>query len=254
LKKGARRALLALNRLANIEMADQPGPAGRLPGRLPGAPGAAAEEESAEATRIRRLVGERFPHSLVDVGAFDGVSLSNSRSFAIEGWRSVLIEPHPRQFAKLLKLYAGWSTVSCIQKACSDAPGTLPLFLGSDGEDSMMSTLSTDENPWMDFARSDESVDVEVEALQHILDELSFPRDFGILLVDGEGMDYEILRGANLDRYAPRLILTEEYISNPEKHRKKYRLLLDSGYTFCEMVGSNTLWIRNEWVADCLGL
>ena len=106
----------------------------------------------------------------------------------------------------------------------------------------------------MDFARSDRSIQVPVDTLEHILDEASFPRDVGILLVDAEGMDYEILRGADLERYAPRLILTEEYISNPEKHRNKYRLLLDSGYTFCEMIGPNTLWIRNEWVASCLGL
>jgi hypothetical protein len=75
-----------------------------------------------------------------------------------------------------------------------------------------------------------------------------------MLLIDAEGMDYEVLQGLDFNRFRPRIVVTEEYISNPEKHHNKYRLLPDRDYTFYKMVGCNTFWIANEWVDACLGL
>lgn len=207
-----------------------------------------------EVAALRELLKEGFPPYLVDVGAFDGEALSNSRPFVLEGWRAVLIEPHPVQFSRLRRLYEHEPAVRCVNKACSDATGTLPLYLGSDGDDTMMSTLCTDDNPWFRANRSDTAVEVAVDTLTNVLDAASCPEDFSILLVDAEGMDYEVLRGLDLERYRPRIVVTEEYISNPGKHNAKYRLLLDRGYTFYRMVGCNTVWIRNEWVGTCLGL
>jgi FkbM family methyltransferase len=217
-------------------------------------PAPADASQHGEVSALRALLKDGFPRSLVDVGAYDGAALSNSRPFILEGWQAVLIEPHPVQFSRLQRLYANEPAVRCVNKACSDAPGLLPLYLGADGEDTMMSTLCSDNNPWFRANRSDTAVEVEVDTLTGVLDAASFPADFSILLVDAEGMDYEVLRGLDLERYRPRIVVTEEYISNPAKHNAKYRLLLDSGYTFHSMVGCNTMWIRNEWVATCLGL
>jgi FkbM family methyltransferase len=206
-----------------------------------------------EVAALRGLLKPGFPRYIVDVGAYDGVTMSNSRPFVLDGWRAVLIEPHPTQFTRLQSLYQGTSNVRCVNRACSDEPGTLPLFMGSDGPDSMMSTLCTDENVWFDEMRAADHVDVEVETLTTILERASTPQDFSVLLVDGEGMDYEILKGLDLSRFRPRIVVTEEYIWNAEKHRAKYQHLLDSGFTFYDKVGCNTVWIANNWVATCVG-
>ena len=39
----------------------------------------------------------------VEIGAYDGVSLSNSLFFEEQGWRGMLIEPHPKYFPKILE-------------------------------------------------------------------------------------------------------------------------------------------------------
>lgn len=141
----------------------------------------------------------------------------------------------------------------CLNIACSDIPGEFPLYLGRDDPDTTLSTLCTDDNPFFDASRSSDSVMVTVKTLNDVLAEFDYPRDLSVLMVDAEGMDYEVLLGLDFERYHPRIIVTEEYILNPEKHRNKYRLLLDKGYTFHSMVGSNTIWIANEWVDACLG-
>jgi FkbM family methyltransferase len=207
-----------------------------------------------EITELRALIRPGFPESIVDVGAYDGVSLSNSRPFLLEGWRGVLIEPHPVQFARLREAYESSPNVDCVHCACSDEAGVLPLFLGSDGPETMMSTLSRDENPWFNAHRSAESVEVDVQTLDAVLERLDFPSEFGILLVDAEGMDYEVLRGVTFERHSPRVIVTEEYLWNPEKHKQKYLHLLQNGYSFYKMVGVNTVWLRDDYLRTVVGV
>lgn len=208
--------------------------------------------QSGEVSYLRDLMPADFPTYLVDVGAYDGATLSNSAPFLAEGWSGVVIEPHPSLFARLAALHHGRDDVACVNKAVAAEQGVLPLFLGVGGEDSMVSTLSTDENRWFESMRTQESVEVEVDTLTSILDSCSAPGDFALLLVDAEGMDYDVLAGLDFERYRPRVIVTEEYRFNLDKHNGKFRLLLDQGYAFVNLVGANTIWVANEWAPVCL--
>ena len=165
-----------------------------------------------------------------------------------------MIEPHPGLFAQLEQASSDLAGVRCLNVACSDASGSLPLYLGKNDPQNTMATLCTDDNPWFSSVRSGDFVTVPVKTLTDILSDCRWPRDLSVLMVDAEGMDYEVLLGLDFELYRPRIIVTEEYISNPSKHRNKYQLLLDQGYTFHSMVGSNTIWIANEWVDTCLQL
>jgi FkbM family methyltransferase len=209
--------------------------------------------QTGEVDVLRDLIKPEFPKSLVDIGAHDGITDSNSRKFVLDGWRAILVEPHPDLCGRLREASAGLDA-RCVNVACSSTAGKLPLFMGKADPDTTMSTLCTDENPWWDAIRGDDSIEVDVRTLSDLFDESDWIGDFSLLLVDTEGMDYEVLQGLDFDRWRPRIIVTEEYISNPAKHRAKYRLLMEKGYTFHSMVGCNTIWIANEWVEVCLGL
>ncbi len=257
MKQHLRATLEKANQLVGVQ-ADpvQPPPAVQPQAVQPQAtqPAQVDPSQAGEAGTLLRLLRPDFPHSLVDVGAHDGVTISNSRTFALEGWDAILIEPHPELFAQLEQANADLPGVRCLNIACSDAPGSLPLYFGKNDAYNTMSTLCTDVNPWFSNVRSEEFVMVPVRTLTDVLGECQWPRDLCLLMVDAEGMDYEVLLGLDFQLYRPRLIVTEEYISNPSKHRSKYRLLLDQGYTFHSMVGTNTIWIANEWVETCLNL
>ena len=210
--------------------------------------------QAGESTLLRGLLRGDVPRYLVDVGAHDGVTLSNSRPFVLEGWTSLLVEPHPVLFERLRARYDGVDNALVVNKACGPENGVLPLYLGAGGAETGTSTLCTDDNMWFDRTRTEESIDVEVVTLTDLLAEHGFPRDFALLLVDAEGMDYEVLTGLDFERFQPRIVVTEEYIVDPPKHNAKYRLLLDSGYTWITQRGSNTFWVRTEWVLRVLDL
>ena len=61
------------------------------------------------------------------------------------------------------------------------------------------------------------SLRVKVHRLEALLDDFRMPLDFGLLTIDTEGHDFSVLRGANLTRYRPRVIITEK---NPDDEDK----------------------------------
>jgi FkbM family methyltransferase len=200
--------------------------------------------QAGETALLKTLVSKyEVSDWIIDVGANDGVSLSNSLPFINRGWHAILIEPAPAVFNKLIANHGRRSNVTCLQVACSDKPGEAELYFGSDGEEGFMSTLSSSENEWFSTARSSASVKVRTETITNILRQCSAPNQPGILSVDCEGMDYEALLGLDIQQFRPTIIVTEEYEWEPQKHAAKYALLINANYSLVQKIGCNTLWI-----------
>jgi FkbM family methyltransferase len=173
---------------------------------------------------------------VVDVGANDGFYGSNSYPFIARGWEALMIEPDPRPFAALSKRFAGNPRVQCLNLACADKPGELPLRLG---QDASHSSLVDEFNPALHGASTGESVTVQVERLADVLARHRFPSRFGVLSIDTEGMDLEVLRGLDLGQWRPQVIFTEDFAP---KDAEKAALLQSHGYRLIGPVDSNTLW------------
>ena len=79
------------------------------------------------------------------------------------------------------------------------------------GEDSSLSTFDPASHPH--FARPGplgQSHTVKVRRLDSILVEHKFPHLLGVLSIDTEGWDFEVLQGLDLQTWRPRLIVTED--------------------------------------------
>ncbi|MFA5816692.1 MAG: FkbM family methyltransferase [Bacteroidales bacterium] len=200
--------------------------------------------QAGELKVIKKLLKKGGPKFLVDIGAHDGTTISNSSYFIKKGWRGILIEPAPKPFHTLEKNYEKNGKVTCLNIACSNTDGYEDFFMGTDGENSMLNTLCKDQNNWFDQARSKDYIKVRVRRIQDILLEYGYPDDFSLLLIDTEGMDYEVLLGLDLKVFKPWVIVTEEYKWNPEKHHSKYKLLKDNNYELFGVVGCNSIWFK----------
>ncbi len=64
----------------------------------------------------------------VDAGAFDGTTGSNTRALFELGWGGIAIEPNPRSFERLRRLYEHRRDIVCVQAALSDAPRSAPML------------------------------------------------------------------------------------------------------------------------------
>jgi FkbM family methyltransferase len=176
-----------------------------------------------------RFVYENFfknrtvPGIFVDVGAYDGVTFSNTLFFErYLGWRGVCVEPLPTAFEKLKAV----RSAVCLNCAISDRAGTA-AFLDIDmprGFEKMFSGLKAnfDERHRRVINKSKgriaREIQVDVRRLSDILSENSVSR-IDYLTIDTEGSEWRILRDFDLSAYGISVISVENPYDN-EKLRK----------------------------------
>lgn len=196
---------------------------------------------------------KREPSKLVvDVGANDGFTVSNSYPLIRTGWKAVLIEPLPRCFDKLTARYAGNEAVQLVNAGCGEKEGKAEIYLGKDHEAGLYATLSQDDNEWFRQSRTTEKITVDIRSLTRVLDECRIPAAFGLLSVDTEGFDLTVLKSLDFSRYRPSTILTEDdpiLLPPPPEQQTdaaKYAYLESVDYRKVRSFGRNSIWFSTR--------
>lgn len=134
----------------------------------------------------------------IEVGAFDGMTYSNTWGM---GWDGIYIEAHP-DFAKQCKLNNPHNVV--INCACGSESGEIDLY--EFGEVS-----SVKLNRWTrDWGINEQTkkVRVPLRTLNSILEEYNINR-FDLLVIDVEDYEIEVLKGFDVQKYQPKMIIVE---------------------------------------------
>ena len=141
-----------------------------------------------------------FTGTLLDIGANDGKTFSNSLRLIELGWRAFLIEPSPTAFAKLEDLHYNNTDVDYLNCAIGSASGEADYFdMGqhiNQGDSSLLSTLvATEMTRWVGtkFTRSKVPVITFAEMCEKLQED-----EFDFITIDAEGMDIEILKQIDL--------------------------------------------------------
>ncbi len=147
----------------------------------------------------------------VEVGANDPRARSQTWHLEQAGWTGVLIEPQPELAGKLranrtAKVYA----VAC--SSPENAGRTLPLHVAGP-----LSALNRER--MAPGAAPEQVIQVPVKTLDSILEEAGTHPGFDFLSIDVEGHEIEVLRGFDIARWRPRLILLEDHVADLSKHR-----------------------------------
>lgn len=195
--------------------------------------------QNGETIFIRKLAKEFSERTFVEIGANDGVTISTTYGLLLDKWQGWSVEANPVIYASLEKNLKDFRLVKTFCLAAAPKRGKVRLYLGKDDPNGFYSTISTDKSVWFDKHRSDSFVDVEGIPLSDFLTEQAVPKRFGLLLIDTEGMDLEVLQTLDFCAFRPRLIVTEEYA---EKSEVKHALLKKAGYRFRKKIGANTVW------------
>lgn len=158
-----------------------------------------------------------FKGKFLDIGAFDGITGSNTRTLAESGWSGTLIEPNPEVFIKLLKNCSEFPRLKCVNAAVTGTRNSgLRKFFGEGQRGTLVD--KTESHFWVSAI---DPFDIKV-----IFGDVDF------LSVDAEGLDFEILESA-LGAYEPKLICFEDDLPdtrNPEYKSSMLSLLSDFGY------------------------
>jgi FkbM family methyltransferase len=129
--------------------------------------------------------GTRF----LDIGAYDGETLSSTRALVNKGWSGVYVEPNP-SILDTLRKNAEISKSEVLPVAIGTTCGTLPFYVTDD----LVSSLDKDhvekweKNAGIVFKQ----IDVEVMDIQSLANKIGYHYD--MLNLDVEGLNWETFK------------------------------------------------------------
>lgn len=193
------------------------------------------------------LTRNDFPKTFVDVGCNHPTKFSNSFLFEQRlAFRTIAIDPIGRHADSWAALRAN---AAFVPVAVGAAAGTaiLRTTSGVDGGDDMFSTIIPEPEVVKETARHlPHEVKVEVRRLQDVLDEQGI-HDVGIMSIDVEGAELEVLAGLDLKRTRINILLLEN--NSTRFGDETLRLLLRSnGMRFhTRFWGLDDLYVRYDF-------
>jgi FkbM family methyltransferase len=141
--------------------------------------------------------------TFLDLGANDGITLSNTRALFENGWCGILVEPSPRAARKLKELYAG-SKKGCVyiyECAIGINNGKATLHESGEllkkGDVALVSSLVKAETKRFSKTVKYEDVEVSVYRWKTFLNRL-YIKKFDFISIDVEGLEIEILEQMDL--------------------------------------------------------
>jgi FkbM family methyltransferase len=172
----------------------------------------------------------------IEVGGFDGVSNSNSYFFENIGWDCLIVEPIPSLYEKIKKN----RTCKVINCAASDQNGATDFFIANGAED--LSSINPDLHRISNYHESQiKKINVIKKTLNTILNEFRIEKiDF--ITIDVEGHEHEVLKGFDLLKYEPEIVILEDNFSGNDRSLEKYMLNFD--YILFKRTGCNDWYTK----------
>jgi FkbM family methyltransferase len=174
---------------------------------------------------------------VLDIGANDGKTFSNSLALIERGWMATLIEPHPVAFDLLRKRHAGNSFVECYKIAIADKTGTMKLSMNSPhiaGDTGLLSTLVESETDKWKGVVSYDTISVPTYTFKDFQNGFKCDK-FDFITIDAEGMDYAILSQIDLTAVGCKMVCVEHNSVELQKY-----------IDYCERFGMSVKHVNPE--------
>lgn len=185
----------------------------------------------------------------IEVGAFDGQTLSVTYAFEAVGWTGVLIEAIPARFEQCRRARPGSRVVHGALGAKGSSGTT--RFTVAEGIDVLGESLQTlsfrhglpgHEQEIRKRGGTPTEVTVPLTTMDAVLAAHQGPIDFAS--IDVEGAEAELLDGFDLARFRPRVLLVEDGTAG--RNTQVPAMLDAAGYVGCGWIGYNRVYIRRE--------
>jgi FkbM family methyltransferase len=184
------------------------------------------------------------PGFYVDVGAFDGVHLSNSLSFEEQGWDGICVEAHPEMF----ELCRRARNATCVQAACVGDPALKSVSFQIE-KLGLLSGQAVDEADLrLRYKRRGlpyegiKTITVPAVTLTNLLEGTS--RDVDFISIDVEGTEMDVLHGLDLRMYRPRALVVEA--NHRAEGTRMQRYLRRFGYRLARTIRQNLFFTASR--------
>lgn len=148
-----------------------------------------------------------FIGKILDIGANDGITLSNSYALIKLGWYADLVEPSPKAFKRLEELYKNNSNVKLHNLAIGSINGEIDFYEADKADKTIIESdniglLSSLHYNWsLNYNKvvSFEKIKVNSMTFNYFLSQIE-NKQWDFITIDTEGYDYDVFRQINIDR------------------------------------------------------
>lgn len=147
----------------------------------------------------------------IEIGAYDGQSMSNTYFFEQKGWRCLCIEPIKEEYEKCCMIRKECINC-CISEKDKDSEIFHIYYLNNERTTSAISSLKPDprlEEGLKYITVSIEQRPVKVRSLTSLLDEIKFPKKIDFISIDTENTELDVLKGIDFDKYNIKILVIE---------------------------------------------
>ncbi len=199
---------------------------------------------SGEDLFLWRLFEDKLEGRFIEVGAYDGVTHSVTYPFEGLGWTGVLIEPLPEAAAACRAARAHSRTVQAALGPVGSGGTARFTKVGGDARGEKMSFLTTSARHRKIMRERGEQVEIEVPltTMDAVLDGEAPGIDFAV--IDVEGGEAELLRGFDLRKHRPRVLVIEDKSDGADGTVPG--LVMGSGYVCAGWVGENLVFVTAD--------
>jgi FkbM family methyltransferase len=195
--------------------------------------------------------GKRSQGIFVEVGAYDGVSFSNTWGLAEAGWAGWLVEPVPTFAQACRHHHAGHPNVEVVEIAIgAEDDAQIQLKLAGTLTTSNVELFDAYKKiEWAESELTETIVSVRSLTLNSFLVEKMIPSHFDLLVVDVEGMEASVFAGFDVSRWQPKMLIVELCDNHPDLQRiaktdrSLYINILESGYRVVYKDSINTVFV-----------
>lgn len=192
---------------------------------------------------IDRLFEQKSGGTFVDVGAYDGVTGSNSMFFERwRGWTGVMVEPVAAQRTKAELL----RKATCLPYAVANKKGTADFMEVTEGFTQMSGLIETYDEAMLDRVRADSRhaervTKVPTRTLSAILKEADIMHpDF--VSLDIEGGEIEVLRKFPFDKHTVGAWSIENNTADPALPK----FMREKGYELIDFCGPDEIYFKTR--------
>ena len=197
---------------------------------------------------LRRLFEKQKTGFYVDVGAHHPKRFSNTYFFYKLGWKGINVDAMPGSMTAFNRIRARDIN---IEKPVSNKKKLLTYYAFNEPALNGFSKELSEERDGKGSYFIEFTKDIETSTLEEILDN-NLPKDQSIdfLSIDVEGLDFNVLRSTNLEKYHPKVILVEILNSSLADIQisKIYQFLTDAGYELYAKTVNTVIFKHKEVV------
>lgn len=182
-------------------------------------------------------------NTIVDIGAANGVLNSNSWELIVHNnWNALLVEPNPDPFYYMMNMHDDIGVNGHVffeNAAVAEKTGTTDLHLPENKDDDQLASLSV---------KHPKVIKVNTISPSDLLEKYkTFIKNIGILSIDTEGYDYNVLKEWMKTENRPQIIITESWPHLAYANLEKTSLLKTQGYNKVLHFGENEIFVQKEF-------